>query len=86
MAKETTSWEDATAKGGSLNNDDFGIGQNSDGTFNIFPASELAARIAERDAQEDTTTYAIEQSEGIDPFLEDDSDLDLEDEDIDSDD
>jgi hypothetical protein len=30
----------------------FGIGQNTDGTFNAFPLSELAAKTAARDAAE----------------------------------
>lgn len=73
MAKETTSTEDAKAKGGSLNNDAYGIGELADGTFNTFPASELAARTAERDRQEQETEYAIEQI-GDDPFLEPEDD------------
>jgi hypothetical protein len=81
MAKETTSWQDATAKGGSLNNDKFGMGENADGSFNIFPASELAERIAKRDEDERVQEDAIQQVDNTDPFLEDDSDLGLEDDD-----
>jgi uncharacterized protein with von Willebrand factor type A (vWA) domain len=73
MAKETTSTEDAHAPGGSLSGDDgYGMGENTDGTFNIFPASELAERIAKRDAEEAATEYAMNQID--DPFLEDDGD------------
>lgn len=50
------------------------IGQNADGTFNVFPASELPARVAKRDSDEAATTYAIEASEAGDS--EDISDLD----------
>lgn len=73
MAKETTSFQDATAKGGSLNNDAYGIGELEDGSFNTFPASELAARVAERDRQEQASDFAFEQSENgfEDPFLDD---------------
>lgn len=81
MAKETTSFQDATAKGGSLNNDHFGMGENADGSFETFPLSQLAKRTAERDRQDAADQYALEQSENgfADPFLEDDSDLDLDD-------
>jgi hypothetical protein len=84
MAKETTSVEDAQAKGGSLNNDAYGIGQLADGSFNIFPADELAERIAARDSQEQADDFAFEQSENgfKDPFLDDVGDDDDDDEDI----
>lgn len=41
----------------------FGIGQRADGTIDVFPESELAARIAQRDAQDAAIDHAIEQSE-----------------------
>jgi hypothetical protein len=83
MAKKTTSTEDAFAKGGSLNNDAFGIGELDDGSFNTFPASELGARTAERDAQEAALDDALDEVFD-DPFLDDDSDLELDDEEDDS--
>jgi hypothetical protein len=84
MAKETTSWEDATAPGGSLNNGEFGMGQNADGTFNTFPLSELNERVAARDREEQADDFAFEQSENgfKDPFLDDVGDDDDDDEDI----
>jgi hypothetical protein len=83
MVKETDSIEDAMAKGGSLNNDAYGIGEMSDGTFNIFPASELAERVVARDSQEQADDFAFEQSENgfKDPFLDDVGDDDGDDED-----
>lgn len=66
----------------------YGIGQNADGTFNVFPASELAAKTAERDRDEAAIEYAIEQSEaGFPPEIEEDLDdvSDLDDEDVDDD-
>lgn len=39
------------------------MGQNADGTFDTFPASELAQKTAERDSNEAATQYAMEQSE-----------------------
>lgn len=90
MAEKDDSFKDATAKGGSLNSP-FGIGELSDGSFNTFPVSELAARTAERDRQEQADDHAFQQSEagfptiedgdGEDPFLESDDDLDLGDDD-----
>ncbi len=50
------------------------IGQNTDGSFNIFPASELPEKLAELRSHEEATTYAIDASEAGDP--EDLSDLD----------
>lgn len=47
----------------SFTDQSFGIGQNTDGSFNVFPASELAQRIAARERDEEATSYAIEQSE-----------------------
>lgn len=56
-----------------------GIGQNTDGTMNVFPATDLPKRTAERDSDEAATTYAIEQSEdGFPPEPEEDF-ADLED-------
>ena len=49
----------------------YGIGQNDDGTFNIFPKSELAAKTAERDMAEQAAAYAIKQSEAGFPPDED---------------
>jgi hypothetical protein len=54
----------------------YGVGQKADGTIDTFPASELAARIAARDADEEATTYAIEDSELQDDDLGDLGDLD----------
>ncbi len=47
----------------SLQPDGFGMGQNADGTFNIFPASELPARSAAQREEEAAWMAAIEQSE-----------------------
>lgn len=40
-----------------------GMGQMADGSFDIFPASELPQRIAERDSEEAAWQSAMEQSE-----------------------
>ena len=61
---------------GSFEDVSFGIGQKADGTIDVFPASELAARIAERDSTEDATTYAIEDAELQDDDVGDIGDLD----------
>jgi uncharacterized protein YaiL (DUF2058 family) len=57
-----------------------GIGQNADGKIETFPASELAERVAQRDADEAATEYAIEQSEQGFPEEDDTDDVsDLDD-------
>lgn len=61
---------------GSFEDVSFGIGQKADGTIDVFPASELAARIAARDADEAATTYAIEDAELQDDDVGDLGDLD----------
>lgn len=60
-------------KNNSLKDDGFPIGGKAGGGLDIFPLSELAARIAERDHQEAVIAGAIAQSEGED--LDDISDL-----------
>lgn len=59
-----------------------GIGENADGTFNVFPLSELAARCAERAREEAAIEHAIEQSEQGFPE-EDFSDLEGDEADVD---
>lgn len=63
---------------GSFEDVSLGIGQKADGTMDVFPASDLAARIAERDATEESTTYAIEESEMGGLLDEPDDDEDTE--------
>jgi len=41
---------------------EFGIGQNTDGTFNVFPASELPARLAAQKREDDAFEFAIGQA------------------------
>lgn len=57
---------------GSFEDTSFGIGQNTDGSFNIFPKSELPERLAQIESEEEATSHAIEESEGGDDI----SDLD----------
>lgn len=52
------------------------IGQNADGSFNSFPASELAKKTAERDSDEAATSYAIEQTSGTGETTESDEEDD----------
>jgi|GEM_PF-1968222 len=41
----------------------FGIGQMTDGSIDSFPLSELPARAAKRNAEEEASAYAMAQSE-----------------------
>lgn len=61
----------------SLTDTSFGIGQMADGSIDTFPLSELPARTAARDREEEATDYAIAQSQLGFPGDDDDlSDLD----------
>lgn len=53
-----------------------GIGQNDDGSFNSFPASDLPAKLAERASDEEATDHAVEQSEQGFPDEVDPADMD----------
>lgn len=58
----------------------FALGQLADGTFDIFPLSELAERTRLRDQEEAAQQYALEQSEAGFPDESEEDDLsDLED-------
>lgn len=59
MAKPAGDWDNPRA---SLEDTKYGIGQRADGTVDIFPASELPARIAAERSQDEAVTYAMQQS------------------------
>jgi hypothetical protein len=54
----------------------FGMGQLADGSFDTFPLSELAARVAARDADEAALQREIDMAAQGEADLEDVSDLD----------
>lgn len=55
----------------SFTDQSYGIGQNADGTFNVFPKAELARKVAERDSQDEAIAHAMKQSEeGFPPSLD----------------
>jgi hypothetical protein len=60
------------AKNESFEDLEFGIGEKADGTLDIFPKSELPARLAAQKAQHEANEYAMKQ------VFPDDQDLDLE--------
>lgn len=62
---------------GSFEDTSLGIGQNVDGSFNVYPASELPQILARQRESEEATSYAIEQMEAGFPDQEVDDLSDL---------
>lgn len=57
-----------------------GIGQMADGKFDVFPASDLAKRTAEREADDEAIAHAMKRSdEGFSPTVDEEQPEDFAD-------